>query len=104
MNALEFRSNSDYRLALADVLSNEVFQQAVAIITADDIGRDSLVDADPIVSVRILSQRVGREQAFGLLQELTMPIPETPVAPPETFGTKHTIDEFDQPTSQSTTL
>lgn len=97
MNALEFRNNSDYRIALADVLSNEVFQQAVAIITADDIGRDSLVDADPIVSVRILSQRVGREQAFGLLQELTMPIPETPIAPPETFGTKHTIDEFDQP-------
>jgi hypothetical protein len=96
MNALEFRSKGEYRIALADLLSNEVLQQAIAIITADDIGKDALVDADPIVSVRTLSQRVGREQAFTLLQELAMPIPDQQTTPPETFGTKHTVDDFDQ--------
>lgn len=97
MNALEFRSNGDYRAALADLLGNEVLQQAIAIITANDIGIDAPIESDPILSVRILSQRAGREQAFSLLQELAMPIPDNPITPPETFGTKHTIDEFDQP-------
>lgn len=98
MTSDEFRRESRLRSELADVLSNETLQQAIAIITAQDIGKDATIEADALVSVRVLSQRVGREQAFTLLQELTLPLPKEEKPPPETFGTGHTVEEFDQTT------
>lgn len=97
MTAIEFRKKGEYRNALAEILGNEVLQQAIAIITADDIGKDANLDAPEVVSVRVLSQRVGREQAFSILQELALPLPAAQRPPIETFGTPHTIEEFDQP-------
>lgn len=101
MTITEFRNNPDLRKELFDALQNAALSQAMACIEAENHGLDAKLAADPIVSVRMCSQRAGTEIAFKTLYEMTQPIPLEEAPPKVTFGTKYDETVFDpQPEEQ----
>lgn len=103
MTITEFRNNPALRKELLDALQNAALTQAMACIEAEDHGVDAKLNADPIVSVRMSSQRAGREIAFKSLYEMTQPLPLDEAPPVVTFGTKYDESAFDPQPEESTT-
>lgn len=78
MTEVEFRGDATSRQELERALNSQAFRDAVTIITnrrqSNDARVESALASDPIVSVRLNSQRVGAEGLLADLFDLCNPI------------------------------
>lgn len=82
MTEEDFRNSAANRQRLRELMNDPVFVAASGIIVDSLLVSDAKLKDDPIVSVRILSQRAGNEAAFQKLHILCQPIqtPEQPIS------------------------
>lgn len=72
MTPIEFR-NSPYREQLAEILTNPVLRLALNVVKESEPPADPQLNADAIVSVRLLSRLTGFMTFAETLQELATP-------------------------------
>jgi hypothetical protein len=99
----EFRNDPALRAELLSAIQNPALALAIDCIVREDSGVDAKLNADAIVSVRMASQRAGRELAFKALYDMTVPIPLPEAAPKENFGTPFDESVFDPPQPEQNT-
>lgn len=98
MTTDEFRSTASLRDILREALSRDVVQTALALVKSKNETVPIPMGLSGIDCGVALSERNTRAIFVQELFELTVPIPDVPAeAPPETFGTPHTVDDFDKP-------
>ena len=96
MNSLEFRQDASLREYMQSVVSDPRFLVALDVVKNFGEETDAETTSDPIVSVRLLSQAVGRAHFVRDLKMLAQPVIPPESMPSETFGTKHSVEDFDQ--------
>lgn len=92
----QFRSDSDKRFALEEVLSNPILQEAFAIVS--EVPTDVILGLSVVDTGRLLGEIQANARFVPKLLELSTPLPPQKAQPSESFGTPHTVDEFDQVT------
>lgn len=97
MTETEYRNDPAMRKELMEALEKPALQLAIAIIKAQGEGDDAVLGAPEVASIRLLSQRCGRDAGFRKLFQMALPIPHEEPAPAENFGTEFTVDQFDIP-------
>lgn len=96
VTAQQFRADGDKRMALFDVIhSNPILLEALACITEVPTEAPPL-GTSPTDLARMLGEIQERLRIVPKLLELSTPLPQPQPQPRETFGTSHTVDEFDQ--------
>lgn len=96
MTDRQFREDARLREALALALHDGALDLALTIVEQRYDRIDAQPEAPGRVSMRLLSQSVGRKQVRPELTALTQPWPEEEKEREMTFGTKHSVEEFDQ--------
>jgi len=98
MTADEFRLTPEMRETLRNALSMPAVQHALAIGKSKNELALLPLGMSGIDHARALAERQTRALFVAELFELTTALPDAPPErPPETFGTAHNVDEFDQP-------
>lgn len=96
MDEKQFRQDARLRENLALALHDGAFDIALTIVEQRYDRIDAQPEAPGRVSMRLLSQSVGRKQVRPELMALTQPWPAEEKELAMTFGTKHSVEEFDQ--------
>lgn len=73
-----FRADAGARTRLAELLNDEVMTRALLAIRDSEPATDAPVNADPIVSVRLLARRCGFHDALNVFFSLLAPLPQQP--------------------------
>lgn len=94
MTKTEFRNSAEYRSQLQALLDSPVLTVAINCIVEDRLCEDAPLNADAIVSIRLLSKRSGLEEAFRELHLLTTPNPEAPRVQPSDYGSGLNPDQL----------
>ena len=99
MTSEEFRKDSDLRAELSKLMyGNAALQQALAIVKSKNELALLPLGMNGIDHARALAERQTRALIVAELFEMTTALPDGPEdRPAETFGTEHTVDDFDQP-------
>lgn len=92
--AEQFRSDSDKRMMLEDALSNPILQEAFAIVS--EVPTDVILGLSFGDMGRLLGEIQANARFVPKLLELSTPLPPQKAQPSESFGTPHTVEEFDQ--------
>ena len=104
MTKTEFRSDASLRAQLEKMLGSRAFQEAVKILEnwrkGNEQRLDATLSADPIVSVRITSQRVGFDSFAIGLRELCEPVPLEPQPERASFGEDEALEKLEQLTKE----
>lgn len=96
MTARQYRDDPQLREQLALALHEHALDIALTLVESRFDLADAMINAPEVSSVRLLSQNVGRKQVRRELIELTQPWPAEEKEQAMTFGTKHSVEEFDQ--------
>lgn len=96
MTPQEFRANPLFRDELSTIVSNHILVIALDTIASRFDGADAPLEAPEVASVRLHSQIAARHQFVTELLELAEPLPKEEKEQPMTFGTQHSVEEFDQ--------
>jgi hypothetical protein len=100
MTKNEFRSNAAFVSEFNELLQSSAALRAAVIIMKDGMIIADADDRDPeIVSVRKLSRIEGRTECVQDFLELATPLPQPPVAIPETWAPEDTPDYSKNPPS-----
>jgi hypothetical protein len=106
MTAEEFRSDGDLRAELHAVLHSNAFRIASQIIAnrnrLNEAGAEAAnLDAPAERSLRLYSQRVGRDGIMADLFELASTIEGQPIDPPSTFGEEESYSKLQSLTEKT---
>lgn len=97
MTSEEFRQTASHRDALREALNIESVQHALAAVKSKNELVSLPLGCSATDAARAHEERRTRALVVAELFEMTTPLPDGPEErPPETFGTKHNVDEFDQ--------
>lgn len=99
MTSDEYRQDPAYRDELAKVMTNPALQQALAIVKSKGVDVQIPLGMAALDHARALAEIQTRALVIAELLQMTTTMPDEPdERKSETFGTAHTVEEFDNPT------
>src|SRR4029077_12910575 len=75
MRAMQFRSSAERVVAMRELLNNPILAEALVCLKDERPSDDAADNADPVVSVRLLSRQFQHDHVINLFLSLAEPLP-----------------------------